>query len=164
MAPVMYDRSSPSLLATDYSVQTMSMASVLDPSLHERFKRRVAIKPSPAPPGGGALVAAGGASLAVKSLRSGNVDPSARWMEQQLMMGSTVRNNRLPQPRQHLTGRNALTRAQEVEWRLADSLPALATHVAATTTNPRKDAGTRNRDGDGNAAAEVRCKDSNSGS
>eukprot|EP00750_Incisomonas_marina_P014736 INCI17835.2.p1 GENE.INCI17835.2~~INCI17835.2.p1 ORF type:complete len:242 (+),score=44.88 INCI17835.2:466-1191(+) len=108
----------------DYTVQTMSMASVLDERLHDRFKKRVVIKASPTLAGGsttanGAAVIASPVALSPQASRNS-------WAAAQLAASNQVQSKRLPKPKMHLTGRNAMTKSQEIEWKLSDNLPALA--------------------------------------
>ena len=106
--------------AVEYTVQTMSMASVLDERLHERFKRHAAIRPL-AVPGGSRSVTVGGTA----GVHAVVVPAAGAPAVPVLLAGSGVRTSRLL-GRQQLTGRNAMTKAEEVEWKLSDNLPALA--------------------------------------
>lgn len=122
----------------DYTVQTMSMASVLDERLHDRFKKRVVIKASPAPVGG-STIANGACVIASPVALAPNASRSSSWAAAQLAASNQVRSNRLPKPKMHLTGRNAMTKSQEIEWKLSDNLPALADNRGIHARQRRKD-------------------------
>ena len=105
----------------DYTVQTMNMSSVLDPELQGKFKRRVPIAPAEAPVNGSCVLSTGAGGVIKPTLMT----QRSQWNFAQLQAAASVRNYEM-KPHKRLTGKHAMTKAQEVEWRMSDGLPALA--------------------------------------
>ncbi len=113
-----------------YTVQSMSMDSVLNHRSpggpREPRKQLVPMKPLRAPLVATTVSVSGGAG-GLKPMAMTELD----WADHvQAVAGASICNSRMPASKPQLSGRNALTRQQELEWKLSDALPALADNRA----------------------------------
>jgi len=85
----------------------MSMATVLDQQTHQRFKKRLPMKASKPALGTAAVsVSAGGTVYSPKQ------SSAAKWTNAQLLTAGPAIKNKLPPPKQQLSGKNSMTKAQ----------------------------------------------------
>lgn len=107
----------------EYSIQTMSMTSVIDTGFRNKFKERVAMKATFDPLKDASVTVSGGATVS-----SPKVPENIKWQASQFSIAAPANTKSLPLPKHRLSGKNAMTKAEEIEWKLSDILPALATN------------------------------------